>query len=130
MSTWIQANYNILILIGIAGLIGYVEQHVYRNNYRDYGWHFLGFFSPRYHLPNFISWMLVCSLADYTWFIGIFAVIEDFCYFLFHPTDTLEKDDWICRMMGSFSVLGLRIPNAYLLGGAFSYFLYKIPSWI
>lgn len=109
-------NDNIIFLVILAILFGWLEQHIYRNGYSDLGTHWY-LINPRYHLPMFSVWAIICYIADSFWFIGLFAVIEDYFYFIFHPDDNLSKDDWIFKLLGGFSI-GDRIviPYMYLLG--------------
>lgn len=112
-------------LILLAMWSGYMEQIVYRGGYHGFGKKVL-MFHRNYHLPLFAGWLYLCWIHGAVWFIGIFIVIEDWSWFMFHPRDELDPGDWVSKPLGGFWVKQAWIPFAYLVWGVTSGILYFI----
>ena len=116
---------NYIILAAIAILYGFLEQWIKRNGFSDKGYHIFGKISANYHIPMLAMWFLTCHLAGAWWTIGIFAVLEDWSYFRFHPSDELDSLDWVTFGMGGIGWPGkFFIPTTYFLGIGLSVGLY------
>ena len=107
-------------LFVLAGIVGWLEQHVYNHGYDDDGYHIFGWLNPRHHLPMIAGEIIVCALAGVWWFVPMFLVLEDVWYFLLDPNDTLEPSDWIAKGLGGFNFFGQFIPWIYVVGMSLS----------
>jgi hypothetical protein len=112
---------NFILLVASAVVWGFQEQHIYRNGYRDTTYHLFGKVSLRYHLPMVTIWGILCTVSGYWWMLPAYMVIEDWSYFRFHPTDSLDPKDWVNFGLGGFRLFGgAWIPTVYLIGFALS----------
>ena len=120
-----------VILCTLASLYGWIEQHIYRHGYEDTGWHIFGKINPRYHLPLVAFWLGICYLTGAWWFIGAFAVIEDWWFFRFHQDKKLQRSSWVTFGMGGIGWDGVFfIPTTYFIGVGLTIGFYYINEWI
>ena len=106
---------NLFLLFVCAVLYGYIEQLVYRNGFMPPEHTLFGKFSLKYHVPMVVFWFAICYGLGYWWAIGLFAMLEDFSYFFFHPGDTLDREDWVSMGWGGFHIGDQFIPYTYLV---------------
>jgi hypothetical protein len=129
--TFLQHYSNFIGLVVVAYMWGYYEQLVFRFRSPKVGKYIapkrmLGWASLEYHLPMVMMWQIICFIAGYWWFIGMFAVLQDDAYFRFHPTDTRDKNDWVNAKLGGFAVYGAWIPYTYIIGAGISFVLWFV----
>lgn len=115
---------NFILLVASALVWGFTEQHIYRNGYRDKTYHLWGKLSVRYHLTIICQWAILCYALGYWWMLPAYMVIEDWAYFRFHPTDTLDENDWVNFGLGGIRVLGAWLPAVYAIGLLLSFSIY------
>ncbi len=106
---------NLILLMCCAVMYGYIEQLAYRNGFYPPEHSILNKFSLKYHVPMVVFWLLMCYGFGYWWAIGLFAMVEDASYFAFHPTDDLDRKDWVTMNLGGVTVFGQFIPYTYVL---------------
>lgn len=111
------------LLVATGVLWGFMEQHVFRNGFRDMTYHLFGKISLRYHGTLWALWAIICYQAGYWWFTPAFAVIEDISYFAFHAEDTLDEYDWINFGLGGVRLFRWWIPFVYGIAGALTLLL-------
>jgi len=113
-----------------AVIYGWIEANIYKVGWSSPPPHIYGL-SIKYHggLFALMAGVYVASVGfspHGLWAVPLWLMTEDIFYYVFNSGDWTNEPDWNSFGLGGIRVLGLFVPNTYLILTVLSIILYHI----